>query len=101
MLNKDFIQFKKEIVEDDVKSLEESYKIRWYEWIPVFGAIAYLCRMTIDIGGINRGKLRKYIIKYHLLTFLFTLTIFHYVIIINPYPYYLILSTAIKKLKLI
>ena len=78
---KQFEEYKRRIVDEDIKKVETNYKIRWFEWFPVLGAIFYLLRTGILFQSINRGLLRKNITKYHLYFQFGTLFIYNYLLI--------------------
>lgn len=96
---KQFEEYKRRIVNEDIKKVEINYKIRWFEWFPVLGAIFYLLRMGILFQSINRGLLRKNITKYQLYLQFGTIFIYNSLLIFLPCFMYFVINLGLKNTK--
>ncbi len=83
---------------EDIKKLEKRIKPFWWENIVIIGCILYEIRLEIQQMDIDRGALRKEILKYNII-FVFALLGIIYVIltIITPWFRYSIYKIAINK----
>lgn len=95
----DFKEYKQKATEDDIKKVANHYFPKWWENIPLFGALfCYGLRMLYWVQGIDRGPLRQEITKFYIFATvagLFWLTfIIH---ILTPWLNFFIMKQAIKK----
>ena len=61
----DFEEYKKEVVKDDIKKVQAfiDKKIKWYWFIPLFGALIYLYQYGQLLISIDRGIVRQNIVE--------------------------------------
>ena len=94
----DFKTYKVEVVKDDIKKMRTNLKPRWYENIIIFGILAYIIRLNINLAGVDRGLLRKQIFIHHIYFALGMLFYFYILIyILTPWLSYGIYKLSIDK----
>ena len=95
-----FDEYRIKATNEDIKKLDAKIKPFWWENIPVIGCLAYLIRTTINQQDIDRGLLRKQILKYNLIFLFSTLFVGYGLLrILTPWFLYFIYKIAIKKTK--
>ena len=92
-----FKQYKTLATQEDVNRFKQKMRPHWWENIFIIGSIIYEIRVGFLYMMIDRGPLRRNILKWELIFQFATLFLIRYVVaFVSPWPKYWMLKLAIK-----
>ncbi len=90
-------QYRVKATENDVEKMKKNLKPYWWENFPVLGAIIYSIRISLKSMDIDRGTLRKQILKWNYIFMICGLFYIYFAFtILTPWCLYLVHYKAIK-----
>ncbi len=93
-----FQEYKRQATIEDLETMKQQMVPHRWEHIPIVGAIFYAIRMEVVNSGINRGPLRRQIVKLKVI-FLFSMLFYFFVLVLmlTPTFIYKIHKMAVEK----
>ncbi len=84
----------------DIEMMKKNLKPHIWENIPFIGCLCYIIRMTLKNSNIDRGPLRREMVKYRLILMASTLLIWgDLILFVTPWLLYLPIKLAVNKVQ--
>ncbi len=95
-----FNQYKREATINDIQTMQVGLKPRHWENIPIVGCFGYMVRIALRNSAIDRGPLRREIVKFQMIfTFGMLPPIFGLCCMLTPWLLYAPHALALKRTK--